>query len=186
MAQHSVHSNRTDSHPPSTVRSCRSPSVPNAEFLCLSAGARHRRIEYRSPRSGRPAAPPRGAVRHCGTHRGWSRRGLARDHERSGCSRGVRRGHGRGRSAVPADDRRPGGRCILRRPASASAARRPDIGRLILAPGQRTSGRLPAMPRPPARRQVAGAGSSSCCRPPAMPAICVFARTAWHGCGALH
>jgi hypothetical protein len=69
------------------------------EYLRLSASRRHRRMEYASARSGRPSAPP------CGTHRGWSRRGLAREHERSGSYRGAQRGHGHGHSAVPIDDR---------------------------------------------------------------------------------
>jgi len=33
--------------------------------------------------------PQRRCAKLCGTHRGWSRRGLARDHERSGSHRGC-------------------------------------------------------------------------------------------------
>ena len=68
-----------------------------------------------SPRAGAIAAwsthqpvrdgPQRRRAALCGTHRGWSRRGLAVDHERSGSYRGAQRGHGHGHSAVPIDDR---------------------------------------------------------------------------------
>ena len=51
---------------------CRRLSSKQNEYLLLSEGGCHGRIEHRSARSGWPSAPP---AESCGTGRGWSSRG---------------------------------------------------------------------------------------------------------------
>jgi len=78
---------------------------PSADYLAVWAGGCHRRLEYRSARSG--GSRPRHAE-PWGTDPAGSSSRLARNHERSGGLRGAQHGNGLGCSAVSIDDRPPG------------------------------------------------------------------------------
>ena len=102
-----------------------------ADYLAVWAGGCHRRLEYRSARSG--GSQPRHAE-PWGTDPAGSSSRLARNHERSGGLRGAQHGNGLGYSAVSIDDP-----SVAQPNSSAGDARFPREARLGLCPPRYSS-----------------------------------------------
>src|SRR5215471_5119328 len=107
------------------------PGLRPADYLAVWAGGCHRRLEYRSARSG--GSQPRHAE-PWGTYPAGSSSRLARNHERSGGLRGARHGNGLGYSAVSIDDP-----SVVQPNSSAGDARFPREARLGLCPPRYSS-----------------------------------------------